>query len=70
MKNPEKVIKFLENYKWSSYPDYIGKKNFSSVTKRNFLLEVIGGEKSCKELIENWIKYKEKIKSLEDVVLE
>lgn len=32
IEEPEKVIEFLENYKWSSYQDYIGKKNFPSVT--------------------------------------
>jgi len=58
IKNPEKIIKFLEDYKWSSYPDYIGKKNFSSLTKRDFILKVMGGEKGCKKFVDNWIKYK------------
>lgn len=70
IKNPSKVIKFLESYKWSSYQDYIGKKNFPSVTKRDFLLEVIGGEKRCCEFVENWIKYKKEIKDFGDVILE
>lgn len=56
VKNLEKVIEFLESYKWSSYQDFIGKKNFSSVTQREFLLEVIGGEKGCKDFIDNWVK--------------
>jgi len=34
----------LENYRWSSFPDYVGKKNFSSVTERKFLLDIFGGE--------------------------
>ena len=68
--NPKKVIKFLENYKWSSYPDYIGKKNFPSVTDREFLLKIMGGEKGCKELVENWIKYKAKTKKFVDLALE
>lgn len=29
VEDPEKVIKFLKGYKWSSYPDYLGKKEFS-----------------------------------------
>ena len=70
IENPEKIVKFLENYKWSSYPDYIGKKNFPSVTKRDFLLKVMGGEKGCKEFIKSWIKYKKGIKDFGDVVLE
>ena len=68
--NPKKVIKFLENYKWSSYPDYIGKKNFSSVTHRDFLLKVMGGEKGCKEFVENWVKYKGGIKDFGEIILE
>lgn len=60
IKYPQKVIRFLENYKWSSYQDYIGKKNFHSVTNREFLLDVIGGSKNCRELVDGWIKYKKK----------
>jgi len=61
IKNPDKVIKFLENNKRHSYPDYLGKKNFPSVTERDFLLEVMGGAKGCKEYIDNWIMCKNKI---------
>jgi len=68
--NPKKVIKFLENYKWSSYPDYIGKKNFPSVTNRDFLLKVMGGKKGCKEFVENWVKYKGGIKDFGEIILE
>lgn len=60
--NLKKVIKFLENYKWSSYPDYIGKKNFPSVTKRDFLLRVMGGKTGCRNFVESWIKYKKELK--------
>jgi len=70
IENPKKVIEFLESYKWSSYQDYIGIKNFPSVTKRDFLLEVMGGEIGCKEAVEDWIKYKKEIKDFKDVVLE
>jgi len=58
IKNPKKVKEFLENNKRHSYPDYLGKKNFSSVTERKFLLEVMGGPEGCREAVENWIKYK------------
>ena len=40
------MISFLRNYRWSSFPDYIGKKNFPSVTSRKFFLEFFGGEKN------------------------
>ena len=67
IKNPKEVIKFLGNFKWSSYPDYIGKKNFPSVTEREFMLKVMGGEKGCKEFIENWVKYKKEIRDASDI---
>ena len=69
IRNPKKVIEFLENYKWSSYLDYINKKNFSSVTERKFLLEVMGGEENCKKFLKDWIQYKNKI-NFDDVELE
>ncbi len=67
---PEKVIKFLENYKWSSYPDYLGKKNFPSVTEREFLSEIMGGEQGCRKFVEDWVKYKGEIKKFANLALE
>lgn len=70
VKNPEEVIKFLESYKWSSYADYIRKKNFPSVTDREFISEIMGGEQGCKDFIENWVKYKGEISKFADLALE
>ncbi len=67
IKNLPKVIKFLENYKWSSYPDYIGKKNFPSVTKRDFLFKIMGGENGCRNFINDWVKYKKEIRDLNEL---
>ena len=71
VKNSEKVIKYLEFYRWSSYLDCIGTPNFPSVTKRDFLMKVCRGSANIKKLVEKWILYKaerkkgyEKIKSL------
>lgn len=36
--------KYLRDYKWSSFPDYIGTRNFPRVTERGFLLDIFGGE--------------------------
>ena len=58
IKNPRKVKKFLEDYKWSSYQDYLGKENFPSVTTRGFLLDVMGGAKECRVFVNDWIQYK------------
>ena len=71
IKNPNKVIEFLENeYRWSSYFDYLGKKNFPSVTERDFILKIMGGEKGCKEFVENWIRYKGEIREFSELALE
>jgi putative transposase len=71
IKNPEKAILFLENnYKWSSYLDYIRKKNFPSITKRDFLSETMGGIEGCKDFMDNWIRYKEKRKEFKEFDLD
>jgi len=70
IKNPKKVIKFLENYKWSSYPDYIGKKNFPSVTERDFLLKVMGGKEGCRNFVNGWVKYKKELRDWNKLSLE
>lgn len=56
IKNREKAAKFLENYRWSSYPDYISKKNFPSVTQREFLTEFTGGPENYKKDTLKWLK--------------
>jgi len=70
IQNSEKVIKFVENYKWSSYLDYIGGKNFPSITDREFLSEVIGKKQGCQETVRDWIKYKGEIKEFPETALE
>jgi putative transposase len=59
--NPERAIKFLESYRWSSYSDYLGGKIFPLVIESDFLLGLMGGVKNCKEFIEDWIKHKKEI---------
>jgi putative transposase len=44
--DPDKAIDFLKNYRWSSFPDYAGVKNFPSVTQRDFLLDFFSGTDS------------------------
>lgn len=43
--NVRSATKFLEEYRWSSHLDYLGRRNFPSVTGREFLLDFFGGEK-------------------------
>jgi len=67
IENLKKAIKFLESYRWSSYLDYIGKKNFPSVTQRQFLLKCFGEEKEYKKSTVEWLKEvnQEKLKEIQ-----
>lgn len=71
IKDPERAIKFLEEeYRWSSLFDYIGKKNFPSVTQRDFLLKILGGAEGAKKAVEDWVRYKSKIRKFAELALE
>lgn len=70
IKNTDAVIEFIENYKWSSFQDYIGCKNFPSVTQRNFLSETLGGEKGSRESVVSWTNYKEKSNKFPEIFLD
>lgn len=70
IKNPQKTLQFLEKYRWSSYPDYIGGKNFPTVIKKEFFLKILDGEKGCKKEVENWVLYKAGIEDMKDIILE
>jgi putative transposase len=69
IKDYKKAIKFLENYRWSSFPDYIGKKNFPSITQREFLLDFFGGPEQYKKDTIKWFKEMD-LEDLKDIILE
>jgi len=54
-KDIKKVMRFLEQYRWSSFPDYIDHKNFPSVTQRNFLLKLFDGPENYRKDTIKWI---------------
>ena len=56
MNNYKEAIKFLNNYRWSSHLDYMGKENFPSVTKRDFLLEFFNGHKGYELKLNQWLE--------------
>lgn len=56
LKNPATAIRFLEEYRWSSHLDYLGKKNFPSVTQREFLLDFFGGTKGYEDRVKSWLE--------------
>ena len=62
--NPQKIIKFLESkYRWSSYWDYLAKKNFPSIieAEKKFLTDAMGGVDECKKSVRDWIHHKGEI---------
>ena len=56
VKNYATAMNFLEHYRWSSFLDYIGKKNFPSVTQRDFLLNFFEGPAQYKKDTLQWLK--------------
>lgn len=42
VKNPQKALAHLAEYRWSSYLDYCGKKNFPSVLSMELFADVFG----------------------------
>ena len=50
------AMKFLEGYRWSSYLDYIGTKNFPSIISTDFLSEYLGGPKEYRKGTVKWLK--------------
>jgi putative transposase len=55
LKDFSKAMEFLSSYRWSSHLDYCGKKNFPSVTQREFLLDFFGGYEKYARGVENWL---------------
>lgn len=69
LKTPKAALKFLDSYRWSSHLDYMGKKNFPSVTNRNLLLKFFGGPKEYQKALEEWLEDME-IDAFKEFVLE
>ncbi|MDE2001261.1 MAG: hypothetical protein KGI60_01685, partial [Patescibacteria group bacterium] len=69
LSNYKNAIQFLDSYRWSSHLDYSGKRNFPSVTQREFLLGAFGGEEGYRQSIRNWLKDLE-VENIKDVSLE
>lgn len=69
IKNHKEAIQFLENYKWSSFLDYIGKKNWPSITRRDFILNLFDGATGYKTEITQYLKELE-LDTIKDLVLE
>lgn len=58
IQNAKGALRFLESYRWSSYPDYIGKKNFPSVITPTFISGDDRAEfsKKYRQEIKEWLE--------------
>ena len=56
----KKTKEFIEEYRWSSYLDYLGKKNFPSITERDFMIMVFDDRERIREFVDAWIEFKSK----------
>lgn len=70
IKNLSQTARFLEEYKWSSYPDYLDKESFPNVINKKFFLEVFGGQEECKKEVESWLQYKKDMNKINNIILE
>ena len=65
----EEVLEFLiKGYRWSSFLDYIGIKNFPSVTERGFVSRMIGGEKGLRDILVDWILHKKELAGYQNIL--
>jgi putative transposase len=52
--DPQKALAFLYEYRWSSFKDYAGTKNFPSILRKDFFQDVFGGK--YVEQLEKYLK--------------
>lgn len=65
----KKALRFLHSYRWSSYLDYTGTKNFPSITKRDFLTEVMGNSDEQQKQMLDWV-CRNGVEEIEHICLE
>ncbi|HEX9722020.1 MAG TPA: transposase [Candidatus Paceibacterota bacterium] len=58
VRDEKRALAWLEEYRWSSYHDYLGRQMFPETTQREFFLNFYGGEEKCRGAVEEWIKLK------------
>lgn len=65
----QKILRFLKTYRWSSYLDYVGIKNFPSVTQRALLAETLGTSHEQTTYMIEWIQ-RNGLETIEHLILE
>lgn len=69
LKDAEAAFDYLKKYRWSSLPDYIGIKNFPSVTERSFLTDFVGAPKKFESATFRLLKEMD-VSAVNDIALE
>lgn len=69
MRDYKKAMEYLDKYRWSSHLDYIGIKNFPSITNRAYLTEILGKPEEYRKSIKQWLKDLE-MEDIREMVLE
>lgn len=54
IEDSKEAFDYLKNYKWSSFPSYLGRNNYQSVTQRE-LLQHRDGPLGYREYFQNWL---------------
>ena len=70
LKDSQKALSFLREYRWSSHKDFIGVENFPNLIYKDFFSKILGDEKNCEKEIKSWILYKTDTTLPKDVALE
>lgn len=66
---PKQAMEFLDSYRWSSHPDYIGRLSFYSLLEMNPLKEIFISTKNYKKDIYEFIKDFD-FSSIKDVLID
>lgn len=68
--NKENLVKFLENYKWSSYQDFIGKRDKNYILNKKALPKWFNSFNEYKNFTEDWIDYYRSLITFDSLILE
>jgi len=67
IKNAQEALKYLNGYRWSSYLDYSGKKNFPSILNKDLFGDAFG---NYQEALKEYLKDAETSSNIDPLILE
>ncbi|MDO8493154.1 MAG: transposase [bacterium] len=54
--NNKELLAFLDSYRWSSFQDYCGKKNFPSLIEQSFISDIFKSPDIYRQEVIEWLK--------------